>query len=153
MNQHNPDLDRIWAFFREVYRDEGSAADHPPRLAALAQTDDEIAVALLHDVLEDELASQDQVADLLGGTNDPRMRAVLTLTRDKLMESYDEYLQRVIDSRDRLAIAVKMYDLFDHIMPNRLGNIGPGHAKKYTDALQQIALNLCATDDGVRNKG
>jgi hypothetical protein len=153
MNHQTSELDHIWAFFHEVYQNERSAADHPPRLTALAQSDDEIAVALLHDVIEDDLASKERVADLLGGMDDPRMQAVLTLARNKSTETYEVYVQRVIDSGNPLAIAVKMYDLFDHIMPNRLGNIGPSHAKKYTDALQQIALSLCATEDGVRNKG
>lgn len=146
------EIERIWRFARDAYGDETAFA-HPTRLAALAQSDDEIAVALLHDVIEDELAPRDAVVNVLGSEDDPRFQAVLTLSRDKVNESYERYVQRVIDSGNPLAIAVKMYDLFDHIMPGRLLNIGPSHAKTYTDALQQMALACCADTDSVRNKG
>jgi len=152
MSQHIDEMERVWRFARQAYGDSHAFA-HPTRLAALAQNDDEVAVALLHDVIEDELATFEDVVDLLGGHDDPRTQAVIVLTRDKERNTYEQYVQKVIDSGSRLAVAVKMYDLFDHIMPNRLGNIGPGHVTKYTAAITQLALSRCAADEGVRNKG
>lgn len=65
-------------------------------------------VAILHDIIEDTDRSYDDLADMFG----PEIAdAVLIVTRNKDKETYKEYICRVKESRNELAMAVKKADL------------------------------------------
>lgn len=88
---------------------------HPARVAARLETDYEIAVAWLHDVLEDTDLTVQDLRDY--GLPQQVVSAVEALTR-RLGEDPQEYYQRV--AGDRLATRVKFADLEDNSDPVRL---------------------------------
>jgi (p)ppGpp synthase/HD superfamily hydrolase len=89
--------------------------EHPKRVAARLERDEERSTALLHDVLEDTPMT---AADLLAaGIPAQVVRAVETLTKQK-GETYEAYMQRV--KRDPLARSVRLADLGDNMDLSRL---------------------------------
>ena len=65
---------------------------HPFHLAEQMETEEEVCVALLHDVLED---SDTKIDDLISlGFSETIIEAVITLTKEKGC-SYSDYIQRV----------------------------------------------------------
>lgn len=70
-----------------------------------------VIVGYLHDVLEDTMVTYD---NLVGEFGQAVADAVNILTRPKDM-TYREYIQRIIDSRDILAIYVKIADNIDNL--------------------------------------
>lgn len=89
---------------------------HVERVVALCPDRATKAVAWLHDVLEDTPLDGDALRD--AGISTQTIAAVLVLTRD-LAQPYATYIERVKASGDRIAIAVKLADLADHLRPNR----------------------------------
>lgn len=84
----------------------GQALSHAERVAANFPADSvEHKVALYHDHLEDGLG--DVPADVYDH--------VVVLTRDPERESYSDYIERVGQSGDPVAIAVKVADLVDNL--------------------------------------
>lgn len=68
-------------------------------------------VGLAHDLIEDTDCPQDFLQDILG----PGLfNAVLILTKTD-DETYNEYIQRVLNSEDEMAIHVKRADMKDHM--------------------------------------
>jgi (p)ppGpp synthase/HD superfamily hydrolase len=91
---------------------------HPLRLMNLMQTDEEMSVALLHDVLED---SEFTERDLLNEGIPPKLvDAVKSLTRLD-GESYDNFINRVL--KNELASKVKRFDIEDNINVLRLSRL------------------------------
>ncbi len=89
--------------------------DHPRRVAARLDTDDERAVGWLHDVIEDTAVT---AGDLRGaGLSERVVLAVEVLTR-RPGEQRDVYLVRV--AADPLATVVKLADVADNANPARL---------------------------------
>lgn len=92
--------------------------EHPKWVAARLTTDEEKAVALLHDVLEDTPVT---AAELLAASVPARVvEAVETLTK-QAGEPYKAYLQRV--KADPLARTVKLADLADNMDLARLPEV------------------------------
>jgi len=88
---------------------------HPLRIMSKVQTEEEMAVALLHDVIEDSDYTAD---DLLGEGIPPNVvEAVLVLTRGD-GESYVEFIDRVL--KNPLATKIKIADIEDNINILRL---------------------------------
>jgi len=72
-------------------------------------------VAWLHDVVED---SEWTVDDLrLNGISEPVITAVVLLTRVP-GQTYATHIDAIKESKNPLAIAVKIADLYDHLRPN-----------------------------------
>jgi len=88
---------------------------HPLRIMNEMETEEEISVALLHDVIED---SNYTAEDLLNN-NIPSdvVDAVQSLTKVK-GESYEEFIERVL--KNKLATKVKIADIEDNINILRL---------------------------------
>jgi (p)ppGpp synthase/HD superfamily hydrolase len=88
---------------------------HPLRLMAKMTSDSEMAVALLHDVIED---SDITAADLLAeGISSEVVEAVLCLTK-QAGENYPEFVLRA--KQNALARKVKLADIEDNINVLRL---------------------------------
>ncbi len=68
-------------------------------------------VALLHDVIEDSAVTAEDLAVFIG---EDVARIVEILTR-RSEETYANYIQRIAESRDQIAIDVKLADLRDHM--------------------------------------
>ncbi len=91
---------------------------HPLRLMAKMETEDEMAVALLHDVIED---SDTTAKDLLRqGIPLHVVQAVECLTK-QVGEDYNTFIERVL--ANPLAMKVKKADIEDNINVLRLNSI------------------------------
>lgn len=108
---------------------------HVERVVALVETPDEKAVAWLHDVLED--VPLPAAALRIAGVPEPIVDAVVVLTRtgDRF---YAAYIDTVVASGNRLALAVKRADLLDHLRPN----CPPNLRARYERALLHIEAAL-----------
>lgn len=115
---------------------------HPIIVATEMLTDDEIIVALLHDVIED---SDYTIEDLEGaGFSAPVIEAVQLLTH-KQGVSYDEYIEGI--SKNKLATKVKMADLTHNADLSRLPAVTEqdlNRQKKYKKAFDfLLSVNFC----------
>ena len=110
---------------------------HPLYVASQVKTEQEKAVALLHDVLED---SDITVADLLAyGLSNKVVTAVQTLTKKK-GQSYQDYLEKV--KSNNLARVVKLADLKHNSDLSRLktvSNTDYERVKKYKNAIRYLS--------------
>ncbi len=91
--------------------------NHPLTVAKSMETDDEIIVALLHDVVEDTDTTIDDLKE--AGFNDNVLNALATITKSD-DESYDEYVQRV--KKNPIATKVKLADLKHNSDLSRIKN-------------------------------
>ena len=110
---------------------------HPLYVASQVKTEQEKAVALLHDVLED---SDITAADLLAyGLSNEVVTAVQTLTKKK-RQSYQDYLEKV--KSNNLARVVKLADLKHNSDLSRLktvSNTDYERVKKYKNAIRYLS--------------
>ena len=110
---------------------------HPLYVASQVETEQEKAVALLHDVLED---SDITAADLLAyGLSNEVVTAVQTLTKKK-GQSYQDYLEKV--KSNNLARVVKLADLKHNSDLSRLktvSNTDYERVKKYKNAIRYLS--------------
>lgn len=110
---------------------------HPLYVASQVKTEQEKAIALLHDVLED---SDITVADLLAyGLSNKVVTAVQTLTKKK-GQSYQEYLEKV--KSNNLARVVKLADLKHNSDLSRLktvSNTDYERVEKYKNAIRYLS--------------
>lgn len=91
---------------------------HPIRIMAKMETIEEMAVALLHDVIED---SEVTAKDLLKqGISKKVVKAVQTLTKIE-GENYEQFIDRVL--KNKLAAKVKKADIEDNINVLRLNSV------------------------------
>lgn len=84
---------------------------HPIRVMSAMKTDEERMVAVLHDVVEDSDFTLDKLR--IAGFSEKIVKAVDLLSRTKDV-SYFEYIRRLRDSKDHLAIRVKLADIRDN---------------------------------------
>ena len=84
---------------------------HLCRVAGRCKTPQTKAVAYLHDILEDTPVQIHQLMQLF---TKETVEAVKVLTRDD-DDTYERYIQRVVASKNRLAIVVKANDIEDHL--------------------------------------
>ena len=108
---------------------------HPIRVMEQMSTDEERAVALLHDVVEDTDVTEVQLWDLF-----PRavVYAVVALTHLE-DEGYDRYIERIV--QNSLARRVKLADLRDNTRIERIPKMTEGalkRLKKYHRAIRHL---------------
>ena len=114
---------------------------HVERVEALVSTDDEKTVACLHDVVEDTNVTLRDLARL--GIPDGILDAVELLTRpSKCPLTYENYIDRLVESGNKLALTVKLADLRDHLREGCLGHL----IERYILAFKTVeaALSKCA---------
>jgi hypothetical protein len=115
---------------------------HYRRVANSAETLSEEIVALCHDLIEDGYATL-RTLHQWGLTTD-EIQAVSLLTRSRT-NSYVDYVKHIIDNAlsespaGKLAVRVKLYDLYDHIHPNRINGIDLSLVHRYTASIEMIA--------------
>lgn len=95
--------------------------------SSLLQTDEEKAVAVLHDVIE----SKPNSIKYLESTRMPTVviDAVKLLTRD-LNDTYQEYINKIASSGNIIAIKVKLADLYHNTSEERVANLDPKKAEQ-----------------------
>ncbi len=112
---------------------------HPLRIMAKMDTEKEMSVALLHDVIEDS----DYTANDLLKNNIPAdvVEAVQCLTKIS-GESYEEFIKRVL--KNELASKIKKADIEDNINVLRLKSVSESDLEriaKYHKAWQSLNEN------------
>ena len=110
---------------------------HPLQVAAEVTTDEEKAVALLHDIIEDTDVTASEL--LAKGLPDNVVEAVEALTK-KHNQNYAAYLAGV--KKNRLATAVKLADLKHNSDLSRLEKITQkdrDRAEKYRKAIEYLS--------------
>lgn len=88
---------------------------HPIRVGLRGKNEEEIITGILHDVVEDSQLTFDNLTE--SGVDDKIIEALKLLTHDKEM-GYNKYLDRLINSKNKLALAVKLNDLSDNLSRN-----------------------------------
>jgi hypothetical protein len=127
----------------ETFLHNRSKDRHPWRVADMAQTRDEYIVALLHDLIEDGLATWASLGSPRLGLTLTQFTAIRLLTRvDPQLESYEAYIERICQSGDALAMTVKLYDLWDHLHPMNRAGYTRKRINRYTNAIEQITKSL-----------
>lgn len=108
---------------------------HPFHLAEQMESEDEVCVALLHDVMEDtELTACDLHA---AGMNETVMGALLLMTHDPAMP-YMDYVARL--APNPIARKVKLADLRHNSDPSRLDVVTERDLARAAKYAQAIAL-------------
>jgi len=122
--------------------------EHPRRVAARVQTTtsdpDAIAVAWLHDVVEDTPITLSRLREL--GFSDTVIEAVDALTRRPGEE--DEYYRRV--AANDVARVVKLADLWDNTHPDRVSLLDPADAERLRRKYERAAKLLTDMGPGSR---
>jgi (p)ppGpp synthase/HD superfamily hydrolase len=138
-------LDRAIAIAVEAHKGQLDKADkpyilHPLRLMFKMKTEEEMIVAVLHDVVEDcerwdfeRLESE--------GFNSEVIEALKLLTHNKKV-SYDKYIEKI--KTNRLALKVKIADLEDNLDIKRIAHpkfkdyVRLAHYMKYYNELNEL---------------
>lgn len=91
--------------------------EHPKAVANLVNSDEEKAIAYLHDVLEDTYITEKDLLQM--GIPNNIVLAVKVLTKEK-NEPYTKYIERV--KENKLASTVKIADLQHNMNLSRIAN-------------------------------
>lgn len=105
---------------------------HPLTVGLMGHTDAERCAGFLHDVIEDTDTTAQDLLD--AGIHEDVINALLLLTHDKTTP-YDEYLQRIIDSKNPIALRVKFNDLTHNYAR---GKAYPDLQAKHGRALEKV---------------
>lgn len=111
---------------------------HPFRVMLRMKTEEEMIVAILHDVIEDTAVT---LGDLKAEGFSDDLLAALDLLTKKRGQTYDEYISAI--SRNSLARAVKIEDLEDNMNLSELPEVGEkelARLRKYRKALLQLKI-------------
>jgi (p)ppGpp synthase/HD superfamily hydrolase len=109
---------------------------HPLRIMAKMETDEEMAVALLHDTIEDSLFTAKTLLD--AGIPLNIVDSVQSLTKF-YGEDYDKFIQRVL--KNELAVKVKKADIEDNLDLLRLNTLTDAdleRVRKYHEAWKRL---------------
>ena len=123
------------SFFGMKDLDGNPAILHALAVGMAGKTKNEMITGFLHDVLEDtnmDIYDFDKL-----GYNCQVNKALGLLTHEKEHDTYDEYIDGIIQSKNELAINVKINDLKHNIQRAKAGN-HPEYLKKHEDALAKI---------------
>lgn len=85
---------------------------HCLRVAEKMPDEISTAAALLHDILEDTDITGDDLQYIPFAV----LKPVTIVTRIE-EETYEQYINRIVQSKDEVAIAIKIADLEDHLRP------------------------------------
>lgn len=111
---------------------------HPKKVASFLNSDEEKAVAYLHDVLEDTYITEKDLLQM--GIPNDIIIAVKVLTKEKC-EPYTKYIERI--KENKLACKVKIADLKHNMDLSRIpkpSKIDYERLKKYKRALTFLEL-------------
>jgi len=115
-------------------RDGNAVILHPLIVGSMGKTDAEKCVGFLHDVVEDTDVTFDDLRD--EDIPEEIIDALKLCTHDDSL-SYDEYIQRIIDSGNMTAIHVKLNDLHHNLARGKAYNY-PKLVAKHEAALRKI---------------
>lgn len=119
-------------------RDGNAVILHPLIVGSMGKTDAEKCVGFLHDVVEDTDVTFDDLRD--EDIPEEIIEALQLCTHDDAL-TYEEYVQRIIDSGNTTAINVKLNDLNHNIARGKAYNY-PNLVEKHEKALKMIEKSL-----------
>lgn len=156
--QHTHDMERLWSaliLMRELHAGQTDKCGQPywihPFTVAMCKlncvidgTDISTAiVGLLHDVLEDTDITEQELLRRFPMKIDEREALELLTRKDGV--SYDDYITSIIESDNKIAIYVKIYDLIHNKQLSRLTDAGIAvtdkdkqRTEKYRKALDRL---------------
>ena len=122
-------------------RDGEPAIFHPLTVGLMGHTDEERTAGFLHDVVEDTDLTFDDL--LIAGIPNSIITALRLLTHEKGTDYYD-YIQRIINSKNPIALQVKYNDLQHNYAR---GKAYPDLQAKHGKALEMVkaAIEECST--------
>lgn len=104
-------------FNGKVDKGGNSYMNHLTRVASKMKSDTEKTIALLHDIIEDTGITKDDLLKM--GFPIDVVEAVDILSRQEY-ETYNEFIDRILNSKNKSAIKVKIADLEDNMDLNRI---------------------------------
>ena len=110
---------------------------HPLTVGMAGNNRQEIIGGFLHDVVEDSDLTVDDL--LRKGVDEDIVDSLRLLTHEKGSD-YSTYIQRIIDSGNRLAQTIKLNDLKHNLRRGRAG----GHMKQVTKHEKALAMFVAA---------
>lgn len=113
---------------------------HPYELATKMETENEIILALLHDVVEDSDMTLGELREM--GFDGEIIEALSLLTHDERL-SYEDYIERI--KENQLARCVKLADLAHNSNENRLAKVDSATKKRL--AKYQRAIEVLNTEE------
>lgn len=137
------DIEKAIALALEAHRGQSDKAGkpyilHPLRLALKFENEEEMVVAVLHDVVEDSDLTLQDLSDL--GFSNTVTDAIGCISKAP-GESYDGFISRVLSNE--IARRVKIEDIKDNLDLTRLQNVSEEdlkRVKKYHRALRKLTL-------------
>ncbi len=139
-------LSIIGRVYAEKLDKSGNAeAGHFIRVSNQGESDEEKIVGLLHDVVEDEHITLNDLIYL--GFKEDIISAIRLLINDKtIYPDYHSYITNIIESGNIMALKIKYYDMRDNLSPDRLERL-PKEKKekalhKYTPELPRLEMAL-----------
>jgi len=109
---------------------------HLVMVALQCETAEEKVVALLHDSVEDNGLSFEDIS--AAGFSQDIIDSICLLTHDWNECGYEEYVERLAKSGNKIAINVKIADLTHNTDLSRLGGEKPYSYDKYVKALERL---------------
>ncbi|HED37191.1 MAG TPA: GTP pyrophosphokinase [Ignavibacteria bacterium] len=112
---------------------------HPLRIMIKMQTDEEMIVAMLHDVVEDSKIS---LKDISKYEFDKKIMSALKVLTYSTDQNYEDYIKKI--SKNKLASKIKIADLKDNLNLNRLPYLNKKDLErinKYHKALKYLLEN------------
>lgn len=101
---------------------------HPLRVMLNLKDPEARIVAVLHDVIEDTLVTLPQIKE--AGFSDQIIEALKLVTHRQEECDYPEYIRRIRDSKNEIALQVKLADLKDNGDPARMHALDPETRKR-----------------------
>jgi len=142
MTSHMMTFSNLWDFLHSSRVDDYTR-DHSLRVMKrdlYRSGDDVVIVAMCHDLIEDDLATADELRTM--GVSNRQLDAIFLVTRDKKDQTYAQYIDKIIASKDHVAISVKMLDIYDHLSPQRLVTGSRSRVTRYIKALTKLSMAL-----------
>lgn len=115
---------------------------HPLAVGLMGSTDEERCVGFLHDVVEDTAWTFDRLADegfpqsVIGALQLLTHEAVTFATEEETLADYHAYVQRIIDSGNPVALAVKRNELLHNLSRTKAED--ESYRRKYEPALMMV---------------
>lgn len=105
--------------------------------------------ALLHDALEDTKITEQQLRDL--GISDRTLQIINSVTHDRNM-SYDEYINKIIESDDLDVIVLKYTDMKHNLLESRLALLNERMREKLLSKYSQYFEKLKDKLSEIKNR-
>lgn len=141
-----PLLERSQHLVQKLFKDklDKAGSNYMDHLLHVSQdfTDDKIkSIALMHDVLEDTWVTEQDLLKLGYDKSFVKVLNILTNTYD----TYEEYIESVLNSKNEIALRIKLKDLLHNLDVTRLKKITKKDIKrsmKYLDAYIKVIEKL-----------